>query len=52
MPGKHRNILSTVAKGRRVNRHDVYAVEKVFAEAAVIPHLAKITVGRKQYAGS
>src|SRR5690348_17543943 len=45
MMHQHGNVFLAIAKRRQFNGEDVEAVEKIFAEFAVVHILAQITVG-------
>ena len=44
MPGKYRNIFSTVRQGRNPNRNDVKPVEQVFSKRTLRNHCFKVLV--------
>src|SRR5690606_15694134 len=46
MPHEQRNVLTTLAQRRQVQRHDVQPVEQVFTETAFGDLLVELLVGR------
>ena len=50
VPGQHRNVLSTVAQGRRCDRKNFQPVVKIAAKQLISHHLVEILVGRGEKA--